>query len=232
MESEEVKVNAVFVDTPDTAAGPGSVTESATDVRPLLEDASPLEYIEVLNPLSVDFVAKIGITKPVSASVTISKDINGRQMSEQDILSSYGIGLHNQDVQGRTHVENNIRIGSGKTINLLGDQAKVVVRQLVNEIMSREGRQLFLADPSARRAVEERLIMSRGSVQGDLLGQQATTVREQLEIAVKESNNEEFPELREPNESVQEGSVDTGGAEDASSERTDSPEPAKPKAKK
>lgn len=214
---EDIAVNAEFVnnpeDLPEQEIGPGSVAEAAVDVKPMLEGASDLEYVELLNPLSGTFVARVGVTKPTHATTTISRDINGRQLSEQDVANTYGITLTNKDVVGRMHIENQVRIGSGKTVRLMGDQAQVVIRQLTNEIMQRESKSLMMADPTARNVVEQRIIIRRGNVAQDLLGQQPVSVRDQLKQAVEESN-EEFPELiNQRTEPVTKASGDSTGTE-------------------
>lgn len=223
---EEIAVNAEFKNTDEDiksqAIGPGSITEAAVDVKPILEGATELEYVDIFNPLSQDFIAKVGATKPTQATTTISKDINGRQLSEQDILNTYGIGLNNKDVIGRVHIENQVLLPSGKTVRLMGDQAQVVIRQLVREIMQREGKSLMLADATANNVVERRVVMKRGSVAQDLLGQQPTSVREQLRQAVQESN-EEFPELNQRVEPVSKASGGSTGAEADGGSRSESP---------
>ena len=83
-------------------------------------------------------------------------------------------------------------------MNFKGSEAQVAVRQLVNEIMQREGNKRMLADPNERRKVEERVIFARGSVQ-DLLDERVQTPREQINAALSKSNEvkdeQAFPEL-------------------------------------
>lgn len=195
-------------------AGPGSVETNLIAPAPLLEGANDSELITILNPLTVDFVGLIGVDKAIDAPFQIRKTVGaeGVSMTESDVRSNYGLTLKNKDHMSRMSITNKVIIPSGKTYNLQGSAAKVVVHQLVNEIMQREGNSLKLADPNARHEVEERVIISRGSI-SDLLGNSPQTIQQQINQAVDKANEaqdekEEFPGARTPE--TPSGSTDSG----------------------
>lgn len=180
----------------ELVAGPGSIPDEGVAPKSLLDGASQYEFVDLLNPLSVEFIGMFGVERPSSAPVTVSA-VQGRGVtkSEQDVRTNYGLDLRNPDHQGRANIVNRISIPSGRTVRLLGNEAQVVIKQLVNEIMSREDRKILLADPTARREVEERIVVFRGSV-ADYLGQAPKSVNDQLQEVKKEDVHEEqFPNL-------------------------------------
>lgn len=186
------------------AAGPGVEIDQGSAPKPVLEGASEYEYVTILNPLSVDFWGKVAITRPVNAPINISDDGSGGQMTlnEADVRRNYGLNLRNKDHIGRVNVINRVCIPAGQTINVLGSEAQVIVRQLVTEILSREGKKLMLADPFQRHEVEQRVVLSRRSVNDLMDGSGPMAVQEQLRGAVDKLNVEEkmidepaFPDL-------------------------------------
>lgn len=186
----------ILLKEPELIAGPGADPDRGTAPRPLLEGASEYEYVDLMNPLSVEFIGMFGVSRPTTAPISITP-VQGRGVTqnEADLRQGYGLDLRNPDHQGRANIVNRISIKSGATVRLLGNEAQVVVRQLVNEIMAREDHKLLLSDAHARREVEQRVIITRGNV-ADYLGQAPKTVSEQLQ-AVKEANHDEdqFPGL-------------------------------------
>lgn len=201
---EEVKNDSVNVE--ELAVGPGAIADNTAEPGSLLDRASEYEYVEVFNPLSVPFKGIFGVTRPVDAPVRINraKEAPGVTATEHDVVRNYGLDLKNPDHQGKASITNTVTIPAGQTIRLLGNEAQVVVRQLVNEIMQRSGRRLFMADPHARREVERQVIRGRGHVD-ELLGRPIMPVRDQLQQAIKEPvsyepepTREEFPGAQQP----------------------------------
>lgn len=214
-------------------AGPGSVQTNLIAPKPLLEGANDSELITIFNPLSVDFVGLIGVDKTIDAPFQIRKTVGaeGVSMTESDVRSNYGLTLKNKDHMSRMSITNKVIIPSGKTYNLQGSAAKVVVHQLVNEIMQREGNNLKLADPNARHEVEERVIISRGSI-SDLLGNAPQTIQQQINNAVDKANEaqddqEEFPGVG--TEETSSTSTDSGGNTRTSQKRAVGRPAKKPK---
>lgn len=175
--------------------GPGAIVDKGEAPLPLLYGASQYEWVEILNPLSRPFGGTFGMTRPINAPVNITH-VNGQGVTrtEDDVRRNYGLDLRNPDHQARTDIVNRVTIPSGKTVILLGNEAQVIIRQLVNTIMQLEGHSLLMADPHARREVEERVIIARGNA-AERLGQAPMSVNEQLQAVKEETREPEFPEL-------------------------------------
>lgn len=198
--------------------GPGGNEDVGEAPRPLLEGASDYEYIEILNILPAPFHGRFAATKPVSASVlvTTSREAPGLTKTAQDVRTNYGLDLNNPDVIGRAHVNMPIEIGAGKTMRLLGSGAQVILKQLVDAAMQFDGKRLQLADPFARHEYEVRIVQGRHSVE-ELADIQS--VNQQLQQAIKASNEEEFPDLG-ADQGTEPAAERTGNGD------TDSPKPS------
>lgn len=195
--------------------GPGANKQEVESPKATLDGASEYEYVTILNPLTDDFAVMVAQSRPVNLPFEVHKSSDRTQgvtSSESDVRQVYGLQLKNPDHAGKTHITNSTIIRSGKTINLKGDEAQVAVRQLVNEILQREGKSRLMADPNLRKEVEDRIIVNRGSVQ-DLMDNRLQSPQQQLNEAIKVSNEvqdeQEFPGLTDEH---------SGGSEDSSSE--------------
>lgn len=197
------------------AAGPGAIEEQGVAPIPLLEGASEYEVVTVFNPLSVDFIGQVGQSKPVAMPFEVRKDgvTSTITNDENGVRSNYGFNLKNPDHPSKMPIVNKIRIPSGQTINLLGNEAQVIVRQLVNEILQREKRSLMLADPTARREVEQRIVRTRRSVE-EAIGAAPQSVQSQLKESVtklnEQDNVQEFPGLTTDTQGSEQGSGSHG----------------------
>lgn len=202
--------------------GPGSQQQIATDLKPLLEGANEYEYVTVLNPLTDDFAVRVAQDIPVNMPVEI-RDKTSLIQSGNDVVRNYGLDLKNIDFKGRKHISIDTIIPAGQTRNFRGNEAQVAVRQIVNELMQREGNAKLLSDPTLRRQAEERVIQGRSSIQ-DIMDGNIQTPRAQIDAAIARSNEVEdettpFPGLnREPNTGVGVTS-ETSGAETVQQER-------------
>lgn len=202
------------------AAGPGAIEDQGVAPRPLLEGASEYEVVTVFNPLSVDFIGQVGQSKPVNMPFEVRRDgvTSTITNDENGVRSNYGLNLKNPDHQAKMPIVNKIRIPSGQTINLLGNEAQVIVRQLTNEIMQREGKRLMLADPTARYEVEVRIVRTRRSVE-EAIGSAPQSVQSQLKDSVtklnERDNEQEFPGLTETTTGPDQGSGASGDEEAA-----------------
>lgn len=179
------------------AVGPGAVPVVGEAPKPVLEGASELEYVEVHNPLPMDFIAQVAMTRPVNAPVRIvqTPGLETVVQNESDLARVYGLaGFKNADHTGKANIINQVVLPAGKTVRLLGNVAQVVVNQLVNEIMQRNKQQLLLADPHARHEVEVLVVQRRGSV-SEYMNSTPLTVAQQAQVAIEESNEQEFPGL-------------------------------------
>lgn len=203
-------------------AGPGAYQDLGEDPAPLLQGATSEEFVEIFNPLSSDFMGQIGVTRPVTAEITIgrAKEAPGVTRNENDIRQMYGLDLNNSDHQAKRAITNTVLIKSGGTLRLNGDAAQVVVRQLVNEIMQREGQKLLLANAHARRAVEERVVKYRGYIDLQNINTPQNIVNEEVE--------NEFPELNEGSREFTETSQTSPGDPSTLEKRS----PGRPKGSK
>ncbi len=206
--------------------GPGANPTQDEDIRPLLEGASEFEYVTILNPLSDDFAVRVAQDIPVNMPFEIRKDGTGKTSfltnDEAGARQVYGLNLKNPDFQGRRHISNNTIIKAGQTINLKGNEAQVAVRQLVNEILQKEGQRRLMADPTKRLEVEKRIVISRGSVQ-DILDRNIQSTRDQINEAVNRLNEEQngpaFPSLNNGPAQTDSTGGPGSGAEGDSQER-------------
>lgn len=214
--------------------GPGSVPAAATDIHSLLDGASEYEYVEVLNPLTDDFAVQVAQDIATSAPFNIGKDTSGKtnQMThtEQDVRQVYGLDLKNREFPSKQHISNSVIIKSGQTLRLKGSEAQVAVRQIVNEMMQREGNARLLSDPTLRREAEQRVIQGRGTIQELMGATNFATPQQQATEAINRSNevpNEstEFPELERPTQEDGAGG-DTMGADSPAPEKRS---PGRPK---
>lgn len=182
-----------------TPAGPGAIAEQTISPDPLLAGAEAYEYVTIINPLSVDFVAKFGVTRPVNAPLRIVNDPNTPSLTktEEQIAANYGLNLRNPNTQGKANIINKTRIPAGKTITVPGNEAQVIVNQLVTEMMQREGKRLQLSDMFTRNTYEQRIIVSRGSMDEVMqrINRPLNTVSAQVEDALKEANSGEETEF-------------------------------------
>lgn len=171
--------------------GPGAQQIINDDIKPLLSGASEYEYVTILNPLTDDFQVRVAQEVPVNMPFEIRKDTSGRTSAattdERDVTLNYGLKLKNPDYQAKKYIYNDTIIPAGQTVNFKGSDAQVVVKQLVDEILQREGNRRLRADPNLRRQTEERIIKRRGSMQ-DILDAQLQTPQQQINEALNRSN--------------------------------------------
>jgi hypothetical protein len=204
--------------------GPGSIQDNVVQEEETLFGAGEFEYVTIFNPLTDDFAVKVGQTKPVDVPFEIRSDgkTSVTSTSEAEVTRTYGIGLKNPDFQGRMAFGNTSVIKSGQSINMRGDDAQVAVRQLVNELLQREGKSLFLADPKTRREAEHKIIKARGSI-NDLMSNTMQSVQSQTDAALAKSNEvhdeQEFPGVTSDGSSE---AIGSGGSQPEAQ-----PEPAK-----
>lgn len=180
--------------------GPGSLIQEETNPESLLNKANQYEYVSILNPLSDDFQVMVAQDIPVDMPFEIRNDgkTSITSTTEEAVKMTYGIGLKNPDHQAKKHLHNMTIIPAGETRNFRGNEAQVVLRQLVNEIMQRRGLGRMLADPNRRLEIEQEVVINRASVQ-ELMDGRLTTPAMQAHEAVNKSNevntNEAYPEL-------------------------------------
>jgi hypothetical protein len=194
----------------ETAIGPGALEEAQVDPPSKLEGIGDYNFVEITNPLSVQFIGQAALTTNITTNMPVAQnhaDAPGLTKNEQDIRQIYGFDLRAQAQQsGKTHIINRIPINPGQTVRLLGGEARTVLNQLVTAVMQREGKTKLLANKFERRQVEDRLVRRIGNMQ-DVLGRAPISVQEQLKSAlesmddaplaqvIKDEAIEEFPGL-------------------------------------
>jgi len=190
-----------------TVLGPGAQPAAQAEYEPSLNGATRDEVVEILNPMTFDFMAKVGVTKTAMTAVRINNPNNTSIRTEADLAAKGIAGFRNPDKGGGVvHIANNVPIPAGTTIKQPGDVAQIIVKQLITAVISIRGDKLKISDPETRRQVENEVIVSRRPM-SELFGAGGPiTVEEQMKAAVEaanKSNSEEqgFPDVtKEPAE--------------------------------
>lgn len=184
-----------------TTIGPGAVSNvEVAEYEPVLNTATRDELVEILNPMTVGFVARVGVTKQAMTPVRINNPQGLSTKTEADLAAKGIPGFRNPDLGGgKVHITNDVPIPAGGTIKQPGDVAQVIVKQLITAVISLRGDKLKIADPAARRAVEQEVIVSRRPM-SDLFGATGPiSVEDQLKAAVDAANQDSgepiFPEV-------------------------------------
>lgn len=184
-----------------TTIGPGSAPPAQAEYIAALEGATQDEVVEILNPMTVDFVGQVGITKTAMMPVRINNPNNTSIKTESDLAAKGIPGFRNPDKGGGIiHVTQPVPIPAGTTIKQPGNVAQVIAKQLITAIIGVRGDKLRIADPETRRNVEKEIILSRRPM-AELFGVGGPiTVEEQMSAAIEKANHtaEEaaFPQLK------------------------------------
>lgn len=173
------------------SVGAGAIAQEQTNPKPTLEGASEYEYVTLTNPLPFTFKGKVAQSRPVNSPIRI---VGGREKGvTEETLRGAGLDLRNPDHPSNSHVTNIVEIKSGASINLRGDEAQVIVRQLVNEVLHYNGQTLKIGAPTYRKDIEEQVITGRRSID-DLLDRKSE--REMIDEVIAQKNEEiAFPDL-------------------------------------
>lgn len=177
--------------------GPGVKTQSDLNPDPLLQGSNEMEFVTIHNPLTDDFQVRVAQDVPVNMPSTLHNPTRMTQ-SPTDVVRTYGLDITNPDFKSKKWIYNETIIPAGETKRFRGDMAQVALRQLVNEVMQREGNKRMMADPTARRAVEERLVKERGSIQ-DIMENELKSNSQRIDEAITKSNeviDEPFPDVQ------------------------------------
>ncbi len=215
----------------ETAIGPGTVAERPGEVKSKLEGIGEQNFVELLNPMSVTFIGQAALTTNINAPMTIgatSEEAPGLTKTENDIRQVYGFDLRAQaQITGKTHILNRIPIESGKTVRLLGSEAKVVLGQMVTAMLQREKKSNLVANPDARREVEERIVQRVGTI-ASLMGSAPMSVHDQMKTALDAYNEKQEPPKQEESHGEDEfpGLSDSGPSAGPVPEQSNSGQPA------
>ncbi len=208
---------------PITSVGPGTLTAQPEAQPSLLDGVTEYEWVDLFNPLSVTFVAQVASSRPFNAPVRIyqTPGLESGVRTESDLATQYGLtGFKNKDHPSQVHVPHTIEIASGQTRRLPGNEAQVVLRQIVGHLLQVEGKGLKLADPYERNLAEQRIVRGRGNI-SDLMSSAPVSVSDQLHNAVEVSNARKEEPVNAPTE---EAFADVTGAGSGSIDTTRQPE--------
>lgn len=180
----------------------------------LLAKVTEYDVVEIHNPLTDDFVGKVARTYAHRKNDPVYAHAK----------QQYGIDLNNPQHTSKKHVQQTITIPSGKSLKLPGDVAKVIINQLVKEMMQREGFKRQMADPDARRTFEERVVVNKEKLDfsddietaEEKLDRQIRELNEEPE-KVEETDEEAFPGTREEADSGANPAQTKSGSDDKKS---------------
>lgn len=179
--------------------GPGTLEQFTENPEALLWHATDQDIIQVHNPLADDFVAKVAVDKTVNEPFKI-RQTQGAASSvetEGDAMRMYGMqGLKNPEHPSRVHVWTKVIIPSGGTVNLTGGTAKVVVNQLVTEMIQRAGMNLKIADPSERQNFEILVVKGQSTLDDLMANNNFVSEHEQISTAMSNLNESDNDEKR------------------------------------
>lgn len=193
--------------------GPGSQIQELVEVGSILDGANEMEAITLHNPLTDDFQIMVAQDVPVNVPFEIRQSKHeATTKSERDVAANYGFGLKNPDHRGKKHIHNTAIIPAGGQMTFRGTEAQTALRQLVNEVLQREGHGRLIADPKLRKETEEKIIVSRRPIQ-ELMDNNLSSVRTQTQQALDKVNEDEqaFPTIETP-EPDQSGGTETPDA--------------------
>src|SRR5882757_1728138 len=100
---------------PITSVGPGTLTTKPNAQASLLDGITEHEWVDLLNPLSVSFIAMVASSRPVNAPVRIvqTPGLESGIRTESDLATQYGLtGFKNNDHPSNVHVPHTIEIAS------------------------------------------------------------------------------------------------------------------------
>ena len=166
--------------------GPGSSQIKTDNPRPLLEDATEYDYVTIFNPLTDDFQCRVAQEVPVNMPFEI-RDKTAMVQSERDVTLQYGLSLKNPEHKAMKYIYNETIIPAGGSLRFKGSDAKVVIKQLVDEILQRTGKTRLMHDPHVRNEVERDIIQDSGSIQ-DIMDGNLTTPQQQINEAIRQKN--------------------------------------------
>jgi hypothetical protein len=146
--------------------------------KSLVDAFTEYDIVEVFNPLSRDFEGQVA-TSVVNPNAGVDKTIER-------------MGLRNANHQSQSHVVNKVVIPSGQSKKMPGHVARVVVTQLVNELMQLEGAVKQMGDKTLRIAFEEKVIMDSAKFQQS---EDIITAEERFQRQLNELNKTEELEV-------------------------------------
>jgi hypothetical protein len=146
--------------------------------KSLVDSFTEYDIVEVFNPLGRDFEAKVA-TSVINPDAGVDKTIER-------------LGLRNNSHPAQNHVVNTVVIPSGQSKKMPGHVARVVVTQLVNEVMQLEGAVKQMGDKVLRIPYEEKVIVDSAKFQQS---ENLITAEERFQRQLNELNKTEEIEV-------------------------------------
>lgn len=179
---------------------------------------APVESKSTLNGMGESFIVQIYNPLPQPFRGQFSRSVvQSAPLSDQNKrMAELGAPVTKDMGQSQAHVIDYVTIPPGKTINLPGDIAQVVVKQMTNYILQVRNRgkgSLLISDPKARQDVEREIIQNYESIAKTTDKSPEEVIRSQIEElnkTPKEAINEpSFPENPPPGQGVSYQSPET-----------------------
>lgn len=148
-------------DVTEEVAGVVDDTTIVEQISSILDDIGEMDEVTVFNPLTITFQGKFSRTIPADSPLN-KENRRVSELSGIDLRKGEGAG-------GVAHVASYVKIPAGQSLKMHGYAAKVVARQLVTDIIQRQGRKGQIADPKVRREVEEMVILGTKNTDSGIL---------------------------------------------------------------
>lgn len=177
--------------------GPGAVKERSFET-PMLDGMDQNYYVEILNPLPKTFIGRVASSRPGSTElkIRVAKETPTITRTSADMARNYGIDLEREIPAGghksQQHFSQTLEIPSGQTVRLPGNEAQVVIRQLVNVIMDVRGLQISKGDAYQRSLIEHEIVIRTGTMD-EFFTTQNINMREMLNKDMNHAIEEEQP---------------------------------------
>jgi len=163
--------------------------------KSLVDTFTEYDIVEVFNPLSTDFEAKVA-TSVVNPNAGVDKTIER-------------LGIRNNSHPGQSHVVNTVIIPTGQSKKMPGHVARVVVTQLVNEIMQQQNAIKQMGDKALRLPFEEMVVLDSAKFQQS---EDIITAEERFQRQLDELNKTQEVEVTRDEQPFTAQRADTGGA--------------------
>lgn len=166
-----------------------------------LKKIGEFDVVTVHNPLSDDWTGKVARSVPA---------VLAEGPVEQIAREKYGVTLTNPNSSTLKHVNQTVSIKSGQSLRIPGPLARVLVTQLVKEMMQREGKVRGIANPDVFQKYVDRVVVDQSSMLGEVSSESIEDkLQKELDDLNKDDQHEEaFPDAEQAPES---DSSDGGG---------------------
>jgi hypothetical protein len=166
--------------------------------KSILDSVSEHDVVTVFNPLSDAFIGKVARSVVSSAARQSVQTGNGEADA---FVQGLNRGISNGGHLSMAHVQQQVVLKPGQSVRMPGDIARVIVRQLVKEMMQREGAKRQMADPATFMEYEQRVVLNHENMLSNLslesveerLQRQLDDLNKIPEVAKDVENEQAFP---------------------------------------